>query len=136
MKIVFNPKTHEPDYEPDDGTEDHPIDEAKGKLITGLKKFALTGADSVVSVAAKPISYLWGPIIVRGAVNLFASGPGTGKSSLLVYFYVARARAPGSEIKILGYPLEAAPVGTFQILIQEAPEESTARKLVRAANHL
>lgn len=93
----------------------------------------VVGRAATEKLAAAPVPYVWGQIVVQGTINLFAGGPSSGKSTLLFLLLAARSSTARAPLELLGYPVAPAPARAWIILIEgEHGEKSTARKLLRS----
>lgn len=98
--------------------------------LPALSRVAVTGAETIRDLAARPVRYIWQDIVIAGIIVLLAGGPGEGKTTLLFLVLAARLN-PGAAIALLGRQIAPAPPGKFVVLIEgEHSETSAARKLV------
>ncbi len=98
--------------------------------LDALAAVATIGSARLHELAGKAVTYVWDDIAVSGTIVLLASGPSEGKTTLLFQILAARANR-GIAVWLLERRVQAAPPGTFIVLIEgEHSESSAARKLI------
>jgi hypothetical protein len=102
-------------------------------LFSGLPQLSglvLRSGARYLVLAAQSVEYAWQDIIVVGTIVVLAGAPGSGKTTFIFLYIVARAQR-GGPIMLLGREVYPAKPGQRILLIEaEHNEASTARKLL------